>query len=209
MFLRRLWNSINPSKREGSPITFCVVLVLGIFLIVLNGKTALAGEFGQCHFNPGWTYEVAAPRAAILADDAGDGDNFDQGNENGECGPEQIPVGTTVYFKSGFGYDLTWYSKASGIIEIGIAVEISRDMVDWEFVGEVKNSYNLTGPKINHGSVRVGYPFDEKGVYFVRSILTTRVFPVSASGPKEKIDEVLVTIKVVDMEELDPKEPGE
>lgn len=184
--------SLSKRMTSGSFLT-----ALWVFSVILAGGPAWAGQLGECHFNPGWVYEVAAPRAAILSDTVGDGDNFDQGDDNGECGPEEVPAGTTVYFKSGFGYYLTWYSGSSGTIDVEIAVEVSTDMVNWEFVGEDLDSFDLTGPEIRTGSVRVGYTFDTPGEYFVRSTLTTRVSPASSPAPVEKTDVVLTTITVI------------
>lgn len=136
-----------------------------VYVVTVSGIT-LGVEPEEDHF----IHEVAHPRACILIDNEdntkGAAENFAHGNE------EELFVlkGTTVYFKSGFGYEGVWYKEAAGTLSTKIEVYLNGELVDTE-----EHKMTAMGPKIESGSVKIPITFDEFGEFTVRSDLTTTV----------------------------------
>ncbi|HHT9124496.1 MAG TPA: hypothetical protein ACFYD6_01615 [Candidatus Brocadiia bacterium] len=170
----------------------CVIILFfsSVFLQVGDNFAA-----GGCHWWDTGIYEVGAGRLCIISNTEGSAENFAQGDTSGRCGPIKVNKGSTVAFKSGFGYEMVWYSNATGTQSLSVTVELSRDGQNWESYDSTEHRYFETGPKIHANSVDVWVEFNEVGTVYVKTILTAVSHPVDGAE-QQVIDEVITEVNV-------------
>jgi hypothetical protein len=158
-----------------------------VYVVTASGTTLGVEPDEEKHF----IHEVAHPRACVLMDSGetrGAAENFAHGNGNELF----VLQGTTVYFKSGFGYEGVWYDDAAGTLSTKIEVYLDDEYVDMK-----EDKMTAMGPKIESGSVNVPITFDEMGEFTVRSDLTTKVQTADESETTLAEDMDSVTTYVV------------
>ncbi len=169
------------------------VIILSLSSVLLYVSDSFAA--GGCHWWDTGIYEVAAGRLCIISNTEGSPDNFAQGDKSGRCGPIKVEKGSTIAFKSGFGYEMVWYSNASGTQSLNVTVELSKDEQNWEYYGATEHKYFETGPKIHANSVDAWVEFNEVGTVYVKTILTAVSQPIN--GVEQRVvDEVVTEVNV-------------
>lgn len=140
------------------------------------------GEFDLLH-------EVAHPRAAV-AGAIGAAENF----AHGDGRTITVRRGTTVRFKSGFGYEGVWFEGA-GVITFGIEVCIVQDD-GCAPAGRDVDVYRGRAPRIQPGSAHTDVTFDRVGAFEVKSRVLAITKP--ADGPSARGEDVVTTfVRVV------------
>ncbi|MFQ5857196.1 MAG: carboxypeptidase-like regulatory domain-containing protein [Anaerolineae bacterium] len=143
-------------------------------------------EFRQLH-------EVAHPRAAV-AGAIGAAENFAHGDGH----TITVRRGTTVRFKSGFGYEGVWF-QGPGVITFGIEVCIVQDD-GCAPAGHDVDVYRGRAPRIQAGSAHTDVTFNQIGTFEVRSRVLTITKP--ADGPSVRDEDVVTTfVQVVDADQ--------